>query len=75
MATGCKNKIEKKTLRRIVAAGELLVLIIILVVIPLLFLATHPEFRSHFTSVEAFQSFLDRYQNQSILIYLLCQII
>lgn len=66
-----KNSVHKK----IIALLELLMIIGIIIGIPALVLITHPELKAEFSSVEAFQGFLEKYNDLSMLIYLLCQIV
>ena len=62
-------------LKKIIAVLELLFIAVIIIGIPIFVYTVHPEIKDEITSVEAFQEFLKKYNDLSMLIYLLFQIL
>lgn len=60
---------------RLLAAAQLAVILAIIIGIPLYLIFMNPEMWHNFKSIEAFDAFLERYEEKSIPIYLLCQIV
>lgn len=60
---------------RILAIAELVFILGIIIGIPAYMIFIHPEIWHNFKSIEAFEAFMDRHRDQSIPIYLGCQII
>lgn len=60
---------------RIIAIAELVFILGIIIGIPAYLIFIHPEIWHNFKSIEAFEAFMDRHREQSIPIYLGCQIV
>jgi uncharacterized membrane protein YdjX (TVP38/TMEM64 family) len=60
---------------KLMAFIDIIILFALIIGIPLYMILIHPEIWHNFRSIDAFESFMDRHQEQSIPIYVGCQIV
>ena len=69
-----ESAVEKKSLKyKITAVAELLILLALILGIPAYLILINPQLWHNFTSMDAFEAFMDRHSRESVPIYLACQ--